>query len=203
MAIHNKHTELVEFILSLPGINPIEGSGSGWSPMQEALASGVPETVGLVFKKVQAHGEKLYQERLEGMVKALTEIPDFYAEVEWGVSCWIPFVSRFCPSDRYKIWKKGQKLRMDTSLLGFENMQWLRGHISFVLHGDNRDNIRETFYVIDHNRKIVEQAIQDNPDTTQNPNQIKLTVEQLMKQEIVQTSTQEQSVNPGAYSLLI
>ena len=37
-----------------------------------------------------------------------------------------------CPSDTYKIWKKGTNVRVDTSLVGFENMQWLRGNQSFI-----------------------------------------------------------------------
>ena len=37
-----------------------------------------------------------------------------------------------CPSDTYKIWKKDTNVRVDTSLVGFENMQWLRGNQSFI-----------------------------------------------------------------------
>lgn len=80
----------------------------------------------------------------------------------------VPFVSGLCPNDTYHIWKRGNSVRMDTSLgkkkgwtpvlsanlcmmvrfvltdsssvpeppiaflVGFENMKWLRGHISII-----------------------------------------------------------------------
>ena len=52
-----------------------------------------------------------------------------------------------CPSDTYKIWKKGTphqykrfvscctvgtKVRVDTSLVGFQGMKWLRGNRSII-----------------------------------------------------------------------
>lgn len=47
----------------------------------------------------------------------------------------VPLVSKICPSDTYKVWKSGQNLRVDTTLLGFDHMTWQRGNRSFVFRG--------------------------------------------------------------------
>ncbi|XP_010173849.2 ankyrin repeat domain-containing protein 13B, partial [Antrostomus carolinensis] len=60
----------------------------------------------------------------------------------------VPLVSKICPSDTYKVWKSGQNLRVDTTLLGFDHMTWQRGNRSFV---DTSAVVME----IDHDRRVV------------------------------------------------
>lgn len=48
----------------------------------------------------------------------------------------VPLVSRVCPSDVCRIWKSGAKLRVDITLLGFENMSWERGRRSLIFKGE-------------------------------------------------------------------
>lgn len=56
-----------------------------------------------------------------------------------------------CPSDCYKIWKKGNRIRIDTSLIGFDKLRWLRGNVTylFVIEPD-----ASSFYLLDHDRKL-------------------------------------------------
>lgn len=48
----------------------------------------------------------------------------------------VPLVSKVCPSDVYRVWKSGSCLRVDTTLLGFEHMTWLKGRRSYIFKGE-------------------------------------------------------------------
>ena len=70
------------------------------------------------------------------LIKALNEIGDFYLEMKWEFSSWIPFVSRSLPSDVSKIYKKGCNIRLDSTLSGFDDFKWEHGDISFLFLGE-------------------------------------------------------------------
>nr|XP_005999511.1 PREDICTED: ankyrin repeat domain-containing protein 13A [Latimeria chalumnae] len=65
----------------------------------------------------------------------------------------VPLVSRICPSDVCQIWKSGASLRVDATLLGFENMNWIRGKRSYIFKG--KDNWAELVEV-NHEDKVVD-----------------------------------------------
>ena len=48
----------------------------------------------------------------------------------------VPLVSRMCPSDTYKIYKSKSSVRIDTTLVGFDQASnWQRGNRSFIFSG--------------------------------------------------------------------
>lgn len=84
-----------------------------------------------------------------------------------------------CPSDCYKIWKKGNQIRIDTSLIGFDNLHWIRGNVTylFIIEPD-----ASSFYILDHNKKIW-QHVKNLRDFT--PEEIEKDLNKRLNQEIV------------------
>ncbi|XP_069883483.1 ankyrin repeat domain-containing protein 13B isoform X2 [Dipodomys merriami] len=125
---------------------------SGWTVLQEAVSTRDLELVQLVLRY------RDYQrvvKRLAGipvLLEKLRKAQDFYVEMKWEFTSWVPLVSKICPSDTYKVWKSGQNLRVDTTLLGFDHMTWQRGNRSFVFRGQDTSAI---VMEIDHDRRVV------------------------------------------------
>ncbi|NWU73201.1 AN13D protein, partial [Pterocles burchelli] len=64
----------------------------------------------------------------------------------------VPLVSKVCPSDVYRVWKRGESLRVDTTLLGFEHMTWQRGRRSYIFRGEEEGAV---VMEVDHDRQVV------------------------------------------------
>lgn len=128
--------------------------------MQEAIATGDPEMVKLVmeYRDYQRHSDRATD--VSKLLKLLEESPDFYVEMKWEFISWgkilkfqyfiilnqiyniilflVPLVSRMCPSDTYKIFKQGSNVRIDTTLLGFDQGNWERGNLSYIFLGQSK-----------------------------------------------------------------
>ncbi|GMS89720.1 hypothetical protein PENTCL1PPCAC_11895 [Pristionchus entomophagus] len=130
------------------GANADSQNKDMWSVSHEAIATGN----GQLAKEVIMHRDYQRSLRVAADMKhhldKLRESPDFYAEMSWEFASWVPFVSKLCPSDTYKIWKRGSSVRIDTTLVGFEGHSWQRGSQSFIfrLHDDSNPQL----VLIDH-----------------------------------------------------
>ena len=77
--------------------------------MQEATSTGDHDLVQLVL---DTRDRQRYSARLGGN-------SEFYVEMTWEITSWVPLVSRMFPSDNYRVYKGGSSVRVDTTLLGF------------------------------------------------------------------------------------
>lgn len=109
----------------------------GWTVVQEAVSTGDPELLQLVLER---RDYQRYSSRVGGipeLLQKLKEAPDFYVEMKWEFTSWVPLVSRMCPSDTYKVYKQGSNVRIDTTLLGFDQTSWQRGNRSYIFKGQS------------------------------------------------------------------
>ncbi|BFZ19103.1 hypothetical protein BsWGS_22142 [Bradybaena similaris] len=156
LAVALGHLESTRVLLR-HGANANADNKGYWSVLHEAVCTGDPEIVQLVlqYRDFQRYSKRTFG--VPDLLRKLEESPDFYVEMKWEFTSWVPLISRMCPSDTYKVWKRGSSVRIDTTLLGFDNMTWQRGSRSYIFKvaGDNSASIME----VDHDLREVYQEI--------------------------------------------
>ncbi|XP_043275515.1 ankyrin repeat domain-containing protein 13C isoform X2 [Venturia canescens] len=129
---------------------------AGWSPLAEAISYGHRPTILLLVKKLKQQAREQMEERRPNLVSALRQMGDFYMELKWDFQSWVPLVSRILPSDICKIHKSGASIRMDTTLVDFNDMRWERGDISFIFNGDQKPS--KSLTVLDNKAKLFQRV---------------------------------------------
>ncbi|XP_041349003.1 ankyrin repeat domain-containing protein 13B-like [Gigantopelta aegis] len=151
-------------VLLRHGANATAENGAYWTVLHESVGTGDPELVQMIL---QCRDCQRYNKRTVGvpeLLQKLKESPDFYVEMKWEFASWVPLVSRMCPSDTYKVWKSGSNVRIDTTLLGFDNMTWQRGSRSYIFKGTAGT---ATVMEVDHDQKEVYTEVMRLADVTQ------------------------------------
>uniref|UniRef100_A0A3Q1KDX5 Ankyrin repeat domain-containing protein n=1 Tax=Anabas testudineus TaxID=64144 RepID=A0A3Q1KDX5_ANATE len=151
LAVTLGHLDSARVLLQY-GADVSKENRNGWTVLQEAVSTRDPELVRLVlrYRDYQRTAKRLAG--IPVLLERLRQAQDFYVEMKWEFTSWVPLVSRICPSDTYRVWKSGQCLRVDTTLMGFEQMTWQRGNRSFIFRG--QDSSAEVMEV-DHDRQLV------------------------------------------------
>ncbi|XP_061116185.1 ankyrin repeat domain-containing protein 13A [Conger conger] len=152
LAVSLGHLESVRVLLRHNG-EVTKENGKGWTVLQEAVSTGDPEMVQLVLQRRDYLKASTALGGVPELLSKIRESPDFYMEMKWEFTSWIPLVSRVCPSDVCRIWKSGANIRVDATLLGFENMTWIRGRRSYIFRGD--DSCTELIEV-NHDEEVVD-----------------------------------------------
>uniref|UniRef100_A0A8D3ASQ5 Ankyrin repeat domain 13A n=1 Tax=Scophthalmus maximus TaxID=52904 RepID=A0A8D3ASQ5_SCOMX len=152
LAVSLGHLESVRVLLR-HGAEVTKENGKSWTVLQEAVSTGDPEMVQLVLQRRDYLKASTALGGVPELLSKIRESPDFYMEMKWEFTSWIPLLSRVCPSDVCRIWKSGASLRVDATLLGFENMTWIRGRRSYIFRGD--DSYAELMEV-NHDDEVVD-----------------------------------------------
>ncbi|KAM9259924.1 ankyrin repeat domain-containing protein 13A isoform 1-T2 [Cariama cristata] len=129
-------------------------NAQGWTVLHEAVSTGDPEMVQMILQHRDYQQTSMTLGGVPELLQKINETPDFYVEMKWEFTSWVPLVSRVCPSDVCRIWKSGAKLRVDITLLGFENMSWERGRRSLIFKGEDTGGWAELIE-INHDDKFV------------------------------------------------
>ncbi|KAL6062245.1 Ankyrin repeat domain-containing protein 13B [Balamuthia mandrillaris] len=182
LAIHFRYRDVVKLLLR-KGADPTFKNGGMWSPIQEAVASGDPKLVGMLLLSIKYKVAEEFGTRAPELVEALQKLPDFYLELKWEFRSWVPLVSRFCPHDTYKVWKKGSCIRVDTTLVGFDNMKAIRGNVSILFRGNKEEGA--TILALDHDRKSFEHTVKTLLEDTYSTQELQKDVNEIMAHTIV------------------
>ncbi|NXH45969.1 AN13A protein, partial [Dicaeum eximium] len=129
-------------------------NAQGWTVLHEAVSTGDPEMVQLILQHRDYQQTSMTLGGVPELLQKINETPDFYVEMKWEFTSWVPLVSRVCPSDVCRIWKSRAKLRVDITLLGFENMNWERGRRTVIFKGEDTGGWAELIE-INHDEKFV------------------------------------------------
>ncbi|XP_029916004.1 ankyrin repeat domain-containing protein 13A isoform X1 [Myripristis murdjan] len=164
LAVSLGHLESVRVLLR-HGAEVTKENAKNWTVLQEAVSTGDPEMVQLVLQRRDYLKASTALGGVPELLSKIRESPDFYMEMKWEFTSWIPLVSRVCPSDVCRIWKSGASLRVDATLLGFENMTWIRGRRSYIFRGDDACTelmeVNHDEEVVDTERFNISQEMED------------------------------------------
>ncbi|XP_049538970.1 ankyrin repeat domain-containing protein 13D isoform X1 [Anopheles darlingi] len=165
LAVKLCHLECVKALLAAKCNANVECDG--WSVVQEAVCSGDPNIVTAILevRDLQRHIKRV--SHVPQLLQHLQDTPDFYVEMKWEFTSWVPLMSRVCPSDTYKVYKRGSNVRIDTTLLGFDSASsWQRGNRSYIYKATQPNSAsmieidHDTGEVsIEHMRNIEDEAI--------------------------------------------
>ncbi|KAF6202202.1 hypothetical protein GE061_004600 [Apolygus lucorum] len=129
---------------------------AGWSPLAEAISYGDRQTIASLVRKLKAQRREHIEKRRPGLVEALKQMGDFYMELKWDFTSWVPLVSRILPSDICKIHKMGSSIRLDSTLVDFNDMRWERGDVSFLFLGHVKPS--EALTVLDNKEGLYQRV---------------------------------------------
>lgn len=164
LAVSLGHLELVRVLLR-HGASVTKENAKNWTVLQEAVSTGDPEMVQLVLQRRDYLKASTALGGVPELLLKIKESPDFYMEMKWEFTSWIPLLSRICPNDICRIWKSGASIRVDATLLGFDNMTWIRGRRSYIFKGnDSHAELMEVNHddgVVDTDRFNISQEIEE------------------------------------------
>ncbi|XP_023954986.1 ankyrin repeat domain-containing protein 13C [Bicyclus anynana] len=161
---------------------------AGWSPLAEAVSYGDRQTISSLVRKLKQQAREQMEVRRPDLIKALSQIQNFYMELKWDFHSWVPLVSRILPSDVCKIYKSGSGIRLDTTLVDFSDMKWERGDISFIFQGEKPPS--ESLTVIDNKVKVYQRVRYEETE-----NEIEDEVDILMSSDILAATMSTKAIN--------
>uniref|UniRef100_A0A914YFE4 Ankyrin repeat domain-containing protein 13C n=1 Tax=Panagrolaimus superbus TaxID=310955 RepID=A0A914YFE4_9BILA len=146
------HKEAITLLLSKNA--PVKTKNSqGYSSLMEAISYGNRQTINLMLRKLKSQAREHLSSRKPHLMKVLGSIDDFYMEIKWDFHSWVPLLTRILPSDVCKIYKHGTALRMDTTLVDFNDRSWERGDISFI-YNPQVEHLKQHLVVLDNKKKV-------------------------------------------------
>ena len=111
------------------------------SAIAESLSRGDRQLLHLVVSTWSDRSEAEFHRRSDELMRRIEGVGDMQLSIGWKFSSWVPLLGRVLPSDEWKVWKKGNRLRIDTHLVDFSKstLSWKHGSLSFLFELDRHD----------------------------------------------------------------
>mmetsp|Transcript_35311 Transcript_35311/g.57123 ORF Transcript_35311/g.57123 Transcript_35311/m.57123 type:complete len:745 (-) Transcript_35311:658-2892(-) len=196
LAVKFGNISMVHLLLE-HGAQPRKKNTEGWNALDEAITMGDEEIVTAVYVALQQRAYTKWQTKKDLIISALRKLPDFYLELKWEFdSLMLPFINAIAPSDVYRIWKRGSSLRIDTTLVGFDNLRAIRGDASMIFTGADTETPGNV-YILDREDKTVIDAFERLRDPTSE--EVHDEVESLLQTDLMQGkfSAKNIALNPA------
>ncbi|EGD74233.1 hypothetical protein PTSG_06243 [Salpingoeca rosetta] len=173
LAVCLQHTECAQHLLEA-GADVTTQDKEGWTAVHDATACGNGNLLAAILLNRQYWLQSVSEHSVPQLLTILDDAPDFSVDLKWNFSSWVPFLSGLCPDDTVHIHKRGMRVRMDMTLLGFENMRWIRGNRTIILkatpRSDDGRNVDVDIINVDHDtRTCFIETVQDLAGATDTP----------------------------------
>ncbi|KAG0083764.1 Ankyrin repeat domain-containing protein 13C [Podila epicladia] len=137
LAVMLNRKEAVSLLLKA-GANPMVRSGTGWTPRQEAISLGDRNIIELLTRHQRKEFSGSFKKKAMNLVKQLSnDLDQFYFQLQWEFQSWV----------------------------GFENMKWLRGHISIIFRVDAESG--PELVIVDRVKKITQRLARSSEEEEQ------------------------------------
>lgn len=130
------------------GADPRLSDENGLNGLDYAQLTGNVEFFTQISRKTREINVRTVTERFPDLCQTFLSLPDFQVTFDWAVRSWVPFVSGFCPSDKWVLTKVGSRLRIDTTLANWSGFRWTRGSLS-IFFDAAADDMLDSFLAID------------------------------------------------------
>ncbi|KAH7959427.1 hypothetical protein HPB49_011104 [Dermacentor silvarum] len=116
LAVTLGHLEASKILLN-HGANVNVENNDGYTVVHEAVSTGDPELLAEVLTRRDLQRYSTSVGGIPDLLKRIRDTPDFYVEMKWEFTSW------------------GANVRIDTTLLGFDQSNWQRGRRSYIFKG--------------------------------------------------------------------
>lgn len=138
-------------------------NNEGWNSLMEAVSYGDRQIITTMLRKLKAQSRESMTSRKPHLLKMLSDFGDFYLELKWDFHSWIPLLSKMLPSDLCKIYKRGTSIRLDTTLVDFNDRSWERGDISFI-YNSGGEVAKDQLVILDNKAKVFQRIRHEESD---------------------------------------
>ncbi|KAL4444592.1 hypothetical protein ABPG77_002409 [Micractinium sp. CCAP 211/92] len=130
-----------------------------WNPVDEAVALGDAAATKLLYSHLLASAKVAKRQKKAQLVAIMEQLPDFRMQLRWelGSPLFGLLLRHYAPDDTYMVYKMGNLLRVDGTLMGLDDQtrslipRWKRGHFSLLVDAGATPTAA---FLVDHTERV-------------------------------------------------